>query len=473
MLIEGIPYREYVIQRHLSRKNAAILNFLEYLERKMGILCLSPTAGTPEGKVELIEPFAVARTLMDNGIIKSLRRAEEWPDEPQLNHWQCTLKHGVWSTTAGMSLDDPSAIYAALAGGLERYLWLNEYDYFEDPVSRTAKQMASGHTSYLQPDRFVENFNLNADLQNEQSFVWVRGTSLTDGSKIYIPAQSVSGAYYPGFNRKHIITERTTSGLATWPTQEGARLRGILERVEHDAYMIMWLNQLILPRIGLDNLISGNKSLADLVERCVRYRLRIHAIRMLTDAPTNAVCVIVEDMSGTSPRFTVGLKAHRSMTACVESATLEALRARRSYRTSAQGASASDQETPVIETGQKDQIFDWSNPHNAKKLESLISGNETTYEEEVWKTDSEGEHLRRLLDWCRAKAYPCISVAVGQSKSNPTKWHVERIIMPDLHPLHSIEKQRVTEGSRLRDIPLQFGKKPLDTVFTTVPHPFY
>ena len=57
---------------------------------------------------------------------------------------------------------------------------------------------------------------------------------------------------------------------------------------------------------------------------------------------------------------------------------------------------------------------------NAKNLEFLIAGDEGRATESEWEHDTDEEHGARIVEWCRARGYECVSVALGASKSNPT-----------------------------------------------------
>ena len=79
---------------------------------------------------------------------------------------------------------------------------------------------------------------------------------------------------------------------------------------------------------------------------------------------------------------------------------------------------------------------------------------------------------KRINAWCRDKGYECISVSAGTSAANPTRWHVETVVMPDLQPTHLNESLRHLGGMRLQTIPKQFGCTALLEPFVGAPHPY-
>jgi ribosomal protein S12 methylthiotransferase accessory factor len=270
--------------------------------------------------------------------------------------------------------------------------------------------------------------------------------------------------------REPHVRNQNTIGLATWPTQIGARLAGAMEVIEREAYMIMWLNQLVLPRINLQPLCDEHPSLAKLIETCARYRMRVHAIRMLTDVPTHAVCVVLEDLSGHAPRFAVGLKANRSLVYAIEKSINEALRARRGYRNYFMQGNTWDASTPVADIGHRERLYYWG--AKPEGLDVLISGAEETVPHMPWDNDTSEQHYDRIIQWCAQKGFECVSVALTRSPSNPTPFHIEMVALPDLVPTHLRENERAFGAERIRSVPEAFGYQPLDEPFTDSPHPF-
>jgi hypothetical protein len=193
---------------------------------------------------------------------------------------------------------------------------------------------------------------------------------------------------------------------------------------------------------------------------------------MPTDAPTHAVCVVVEDESGHAPRFALGLKAHRSLALTVEKALIEALRARRNYRTHFLNGGTWDPTTPVDEIGHEERLYYWGDPENAPRLQFLIAGKEETMQPSAWEDDTTEEHLSRVIGWCRENALECVSVSMGASAINPTPWHVEMVVMPDLQPVYLSEGMREFGGTRWKSVAQKLGYDAREVPFIDGPHPY-
>ncbi len=479
MILDALLFSHVASLSPPSFRTNAIRSLIDFLEKKLGVMVVYNARHVPFGRPDLIEAFALAKTLQEQGILKSFSPTSTFPDEPPLKLWGA-LDYVGDPAGGASSADEASALLTTLAETLERYIWRTEEDYFVSPVRATSEEI-SAYGPFIGPERFtsfsIDQRSIAPELQLDRgsSYLWIKGLSLVNNSGMYIPAQTMSGIRgirSHGGKIEPLIRVQITTGLATWPTIEGARLAGALEVIEREAYMIMWLNQLSLPRISLSKIRGQNSSLSELIDTCERYRLKIHAIRLITDAPTHAVCVIVEDESGAPPRFAVGLKAHRSLPYAIEKAMTEALRARVGYRRFFSAGNTWNPKTPVHEVGHRERLYYWGVEENARKLEFMIEGEEKEIAPAPWENDTPEEHLRRVIDWCRDSGYECVSISLGKSAKNPTPWHIEMVAIPELQPTHLIERYQQLGGERWRSVPQQFNLVPREKPFSEAPHPF-
>lgn len=478
MIFEGIPFAHFYSPIRGGFQERAIYSILNILERKLRVTIAFDANQIPFNRPELLDSFELAKKLKQSGVIASIVRAPHLADEPRIAQWNAVCGDKRNNPVGGSAWkSDANALTAALAEALERYIWLEERDYFVAPVQAT-HNVIQKYGASIAPERFVafspeqREKNPGWRLDSSSTFLWTRGISLVSGNPTYVPAQTITAVQDLGNSEEPLIRHRNTTGLATWPTQSGARLAGALEVVERDAYMIMWLNQLALPRISLEGLCARSTTLSEFVGTCARYRLKVHALQLLTDAPAHAVCVILEDESGHVPRFSFGMKAHRSLTHAVERATTEALRARFSCRRQDLAGKRWDPSVSKSEVGHYDRILYWGAPENAKKLEVLLQGKEIEVPLAEWENDTPDEHLQRIVSWCRDSGYECVSVSLGTSKKNPTPWSIEMVVIPELQPMHLSEKFQQLGGERWKSVPQHFDITPREKPFTDEPHPF-
>ncbi len=476
MLIDGVP-----VESGPQTSNSFIGAFLSFIERRLNVRIVRDVRTIPYGRSELSDVFAIARTLQNSGVIESLRQIDILPDEPPFKRWAALCRNTARHSVGGASSEsDRQALLATLAEGLERFLWNETTDSFVSPVRASVAEIAA-YGAFVDPARFagITGEDRARDpfltLHAHSRYLWIKAHSLVTDASVYVPAQTVSGVRdlrtYDGATEP-LIRLPITTGVATWPGILKARLAGTLEVIERDAYMITWLNQITPSRIPLDSFRTRETSLSRLLARCERYRLRVHALRLITDAPTHAVAVVLEDESGVAPRFAVGLKANQSLAHAIEGAAIEALRARSGYRAYDVGGGTWDTETPTDTIGHVERLHYYGHPENAQKLAFLTRGGFEQPVPVVWEGESDASHLSRLVTWCTDNGYELASVSLGASKQNPLPWDVVAIVIPELQPTHLTEQLRQVGGGRLRSVPEKLGYTARATPFIEAPHPF-
>lgn len=475
MLKDVIPFGQ--MQKYRSaegRLPQSISTFISFIENRLGGHFFYDVEQIPYGRTDIVDLFDLALLLESRGVIKNFSKRPDVPDEPRMRVWAAEYVTKSAETAGGLSgNDDRAALTATLAEALERHLWHEAEDYFRAPFKATAA--AAARRNVLSPSRFVgfsdeqRQADKKISLSDSAEYLWIRGHSWISNAPIYIPAQIVSACHMRE-GGEPIIRNPITTGLATWPTREGAILSGALEVIERDAFMIMWLNQLVLPRIAWTELRHLNSSLDALLRTCARYRLEVRLLSLITDAPASIACVVVLDRSSVGPPLTIGLKASVSLSQAAEGALLEALRARRLVRERKVEDVAGMKPKHI---GHFDRLPYWSEKSRHARLAALFSGTELPSPPSApWERDSREKHLQRIIDWCRTVGYELVSVNLGRSRKNPTPWKVEMVVMPDLQPMHLSERYQYLDGSRLQAIPQMFGYAARTAPFFEEPHPF-
>lgn len=480
MLRDVIPFADiWRTLRKDSRTGSAIASFVKFIENKTGAEMVYNAAHFPYMQTELADLFEIAEKLRAAGIVRAFAPRHSPSDEPQIREWHIRYRDAEESFAGGTTLDDDrAALSAALAEATERHIWFEMTDYFVDE-RRASRADISQIGEMLAPERFTgfsdefRHAHPRYELR-DVPYTWLRGTNLLEKTPVYLPAQVISGSErlrHARHKDEPTIVYPITTGLATWPTQEGAYLRGIVEGIERDAFMVTWLNQLSPPRFDVEALCARNPALSKLVAHVRRYRLEPHFVRLVTDAPTHVICAILEDTTGNAPRFGIGLKAGADAANAAEGAIFEALRGRRGARLFLGQKNEGDAPVAMRDVGHYRRVLYWAEKNCAERLAFLIAG-ATQDIREPWDTDSESAHLQRLLTWIREKGYACAAVSFTRSKANLTPWHIELTIIPELHPMHFREHEPYLGGKRLTEVPRALGYTPRNKPYLDDPHPF-
>lgn len=192
---------------------------------------------------------------------------------------------------------------------------------------------------------------------------------------------------------------------------------------------------------------------------------------MMTDAPAHAVLGVVED-AGPRPQANVivGMGCRQSLADAAAHALLEALRIRVNARTHY------NQIDPASIIPKKirhtERVPYWLHAERWRRLRFLTDGPISSVFSSDWEQDSADAYFERLKKWCRERNYSCVSYALGKSNRNPTSWFVESVVIPELQPMHIVERYQCLGGTRLTEIPLMFGYTPRAEPFSEEPHPF-
>jgi len=464
-----------------SFSQRAMTSFVEFLEKKLGVIVAYDRSRMPFCRDDLSDLFDIAETLRRNSIIATYDPPSQLPDEPHFHQWRAVGAKPRSHITGGMSVESAhAALTSALAEAVERHLWFDATDYFNAPTRTTFTEIMHRGRA-INPERFAGYSQAQRDAQTkfsikaDSSFLWIRARSWTSDDTVWIPAQVVSGFHgsrcMQRIENEPILLASITNGLATGPTREFAVLNGALELIERDAFMVTWLNQLSPPTLDLDALAAKRPTLATLLERIRRYRLEAHMVRLPTDAPAHAVCAVVKDASTVGPSIVLGLKAHRDLGQAAEGALMEALRMRQNVRNQRIRTPLDPRKDPKTLVHTERTLY-WAESGRHKQLAFLTAGKRESLPSEPWENDSLEEHLARIIAWCNSRNYEFASVDLGRSKQNVSPWHVYLSIIPELQPMHQNEKFIYLGGNRLTSIPTQFGYAPRREPFADEPHPF-
>lgn len=482
MIRDVLPFERVWNSLYQNRSYAeAVARFVQFLERRLGGEFVYED-NAPFERAELLDLFKMLDVLRAAGVILAYGPMARMSDEPGLAQWHATYRQGEESHAGGATLEDERlALTKTIAEAVERHIWFEKIDYFRSPTVATVEEI-SRRASVLLPERFAgfspeqRNGSPRLTFGPNDSYVWIKGYSWTQERDVWLPAQTVSGCssareLLPPGTREPLIRLGVSTGLSTHPSREQAVLSGAYEIIERDAYMIMWLNRLTLPRLESDELAAHSAGLRKLIERCRRYRLTPHFVRMLSDAPVHAVCAVLEDLTETQPRLSIGISAHHDLTSAAEKALIEALRGRRGARARI-AADVSLEKKIVGDIGHYDRLLYWASGENYKKLRFLYEGPVISAPQMPTKELTPEERLEELLRWMREHDHEMTSVSFTRSSANLTPWHIEMVVIPDMQPIYYHEALPCASGERLKSVPEQFGYTKRPAFYLEEPHPF-
>ena len=154
---------------------------------------------------------------------------------------------------SGLSIDKETAKTRAVHEALERYFGSLPSSHFNRYSIGTLEKKGA---NFLHP-KWIINFDINKT--NRRAFIgsrtileWIKGWSYLKKAPVYVPTFAVFLNYKTRKNNKFART--TSCGLSLHQTLKAAITHSILELIERDTAMMVWLTKKKIPRIDLNSI---------------------------------------------------------------------------------------------------------------------------------------------------------------------------------------------------------------------------
>jgi ribosomal protein S12 methylthiotransferase accessory factor len=446
--------------------------FLARAAAKAGMQTTISPGALATGEPELERAMRVANAMYQKGLVRRMRSYDFYSDEPKLYGFGMTEGVGI------NFFSKEKALWAVIGEGLERSIWKNTSDFFSHPRTMTFREARalgralnpSTVAGYTEEQRAqYPGFSFSEHTE----FMWVHGWSHTSQEPIWIPAQLVSGKWgndATASKKEPMLRLPITTGLATHTTYEKALLKGLLETIERDAFMITWLNKITAPRVDLEELSSRHPSLQKILASFSRYNIEAYAIRLVTDFPIPIIGGVLIDRSGVGPAVCVGARASYSLAEAVEVAFTEAMGLRLANRRRMH-------ETEYREKmSKRDRLIWWSQEEQLPLIDFFIAGesikvSEEDHQAELLAAQPDKVQLAHAIGLMKERDYEAAFVDLTRSSLNPTNLKVTYTVVPQLQPLFLHEDFPCRGGRRLETVPRAYGYTPIKNLLS-IPHPF-
>ena len=420
------------------------------------------------------------------GIISKVDFEELVPGEPEVYFahsepanvsvlcGQKALNHGD-----AASIDSDRAIMKAVGESIERYcsgqydkndLVLAAFDEFDgDAVDPQTFALYSGE-QYSQ-----ENFPFSP-LTHQTPLQWVKGNSLKEDKPLWVPAAFVYVPYLFDNPKEQPFFNSISTGLACGPDLVSALYKSILEAIERDTFMIVWKNQLVLPR--LDPWSSNDPFVQQLLEALQYVSLDCEAVYLTSDISVPVIIVILKREDGT-PYTTMGIGAdldpNRALSQALEEAYLTFLgmsryaKLKNDYKPE---SDYSDINTPTLHA-----LAHAVCPELRSSINFLTSSKNLLSFGSLPNLSSESkiDNIHTLVKLLDEKDLDIISYDLTTLDVDEVGFKVVRSVVPGLQPLDINHSRRYEGGKRLFEVPVKMGllDKPHGTrELNRFPHPF-
>lgn len=310
---------------------------------------------------------------------------------------------------------------------------------------------------------------------NESVLSWEKVVRFTTNASALVPAQMVYWNYKTLINEPRII-ESNTNGGGGFFSKEGAILSGLYELIQRDAFLIFWLNKISPPKIIPESVPDAQFQV--LVQDAKRFGFIIHCLNITVDNEIPNFVVVIEDPTNLSPKFVIGAGTKSDPVAALRAAIEEAWAVydwirQRPYFTLPANYSAFTYGL----VGREERLRLWANPEMEVDFRFLVDGLESKFTHTSFAQctifGSLGEELQHVAAVIESfgSGYEVYYHAIKNPILEKLRYHVVKVIVPQLIPLYLNEHMAPVRAGRLREVPKKIGY-PHALSLNVLPHPF-
>jgi ribosomal protein S12 methylthiotransferase accessory factor len=269
-------------------------------------------------------PPRTRRSILDDefGLVRWVAEVPQSPDDPKIFNYAVKMASTgeylpliCFSNNGGAGLTREHAYRAALGEAVERYC--SSVFFKEDlllgtyaSVSKESRAIKPGELSLFHPSQRGEL--RYSWFTEETKLCWTAGYSLTKRERVLVPASLVYVPYYGFYHDdqgEESIGPGISTGQASGYSDAEALLSGLYEVIERDAFSILWLNRMSVPKIDI---ASDAKLGAIYREHFARKNLECVLYDMTSDIRVPSILCMMIDHSADPPMICTGGATHWS-----------------------------------------------------------------------------------------------------------------------------------------------------------------
>lgn len=427
---------------------------------------------------------ALARRLLSpkTGLIKRLQVLPRYSGQIPLAHVIASMADyaqlpggGAISQAGGSNFTVEAAFAQVLFEVLERYCAA-----IVDPAALVLSKPVS--TRHLWGDRlplyapcqYEQPGFIMRRLTAESLIYWTPGRSLLDGEVRLIPASLVFLPYRPTFQDEWLGFSVSTGMAASW-TWAAACLTGLMEVCERDAFTIMWMNRMSMPRLSVDD----DPELARQLQRVLADRdASVTFVNLTNDYRVPVVLAVLESRLDGRRLVTVGMSSKRTFREAILKAFAEAVSDVERLRE--QLAAPGPRWMPAPDFSNVTD-FEWhslvyTHPEYQHHLDFLTASPiEQAIPHETERSGSPGQVLVETLREFERCGHDVVAVDLTTREVADLGVAVVKIVVPEAVPINPDHRFPPLGHRRLYEVPRRLGYRKTDSTvaeLNPMPHPF-
>jgi len=425
--------------------------------------------------------------LIKDEIVTSWKFVKRVPDAPYVA--QCTLTLGKVTLPSGTIKSIQGAVCSGLGATLNEAILpaLGEVLERHALCTWSEKDLVVGTQSEVRravPVKYfwcygeLELSNLKeVDSAAEPIFRWVSATTLSEGQKVNIPAQTVYLNFLVDYKDEPNLGSSTTNGAAAATTFRDASVRGINELVERDAFLLHWLHKHVPIRLDLSTV--QDSALGKIINELEQWGIEICVLDITTDLGVPTLCAVLHDPSSQNP-ISVGAATGFDIKLVLHKVLYDMVRW--THNRSPINKHSSEIHRPITEIkNMEDRRFYWQVKGGWDEISWLTSGANTTLGDLINKyrvasrcqtRESQFEYYQKVF---KEKQYECYLVDVTSAQAKSSGLRIVKAVAPDLIPIYFNESRKPLGIKRLYNAPLLLKwhqEQQTSSELNLIPHPF-
>lgn len=308
----------------------------------------------------------------------------------------------------------------------------------------------------------------------DQEIAWTLGWNLSTGARIWLPACFGYLSSSPKLRQSgaSVIGPSVSTGCACSTSTSESLLKGLLELIERDAFMIVWRNRLAVPEIIIDR---DTELYETYVTRFVRPGLEYRIWHTMLDFSIPSFFGVLFDHRGPTTKMIVGGAAHGDAEVAVQKTLCELVQGLSWLEHLGNQPSPEGSRFDAVRTF-TDRAVLYAN-HDLRSALSFLLANPTAVT--LSSVRSSPESTQALLDRCvtemSSKGLEPSAIDLTTDDVKGCGYVVTRVMVPGLETMDGDHRLQMLGGRRWRQVPVELGLRSRSTSLEEInpfPHPY-
>ncbi|MFA9262386.1 MAG: YcaO-like family protein [Undibacterium sp.] len=360
-------------------------------------------------------------------------------------------------TGQGIAVERDIALSKALGEMLERVI-SGLYDKASN-VCIAAPNKLLGKRPIIYPPQYHRFLKIQTETferlrhNPEKPISWVKGKNLVTGEATLIPRQMTSW-FIANRQKRNMFIHSTTNGAAGYFTREGAALRGLLEVVQRDGFLVHWLTTIPPQLIRSETLpVDIQKKIQELES----YGMSIHILNVTALPIPSVFIAVLNSYSEEDPQVVLSGSSALTFAEAIELALREMMiAAEMLYYPKPEVDELAPEPVPFISRlGKIERQLYWRGAEKVEKFKWFITGEKVSYDDLIRHDISGGKNDRERLAICldRLKSqgpefYPVVYFPKNEVQEE-LGFYVAQVFIPKAFPFYLVEYLGTFDSDRL------------------------